>query len=162
MSKSTTITMTIEGMPELKAICRELPTRSVKKAFRAGFNAAGTPVARAMRRHAAKKSGLLRKSIRKKVKTYPNGSTICIVGPDRNVVGSYGVRKRGKHVGQTIKHRPAFISHLVDKGHGGPHPAPAHEFRDPAWRETKDKAEQIVKDKTIATLEAEGRKLGKS
>ncbi len=36
--------------------------------------------------------------------------------------------------------------HLVEFGHGGPHPAPAHPFFRPAWDSTKKEAKQIIID----------------
>ena len=38
--------------------------------------------------------------------------------------------------GSNIDHVPALIAHLVEFGHGGPKPAPAHPFIRPAWEDS--------------------------
>lgn len=35
-------------------------------------------------------------------------------------------------------------AHLVEYGHGGPHPAPAHPFLEPAYNHHKDEAAEII------------------
>jgi hypothetical protein len=105
-------------------------------------------------------NGLLKKSIKKRVKTFSNGNTVAVVGPDRNTVAPFPPTKSGKRRKYTIN-RPANISHLVDRGHGGPHPAPAHAFRDPAYQATKETSAAIVKEKMIETLEAEALRMGR-
>jgi HK97 gp10 family phage protein len=43
-----------------------------------------------------------------------------------------GTRQRGKGRGNAIIHAPRKIAHLVEFGHGGPHPAAPHPFMIPA------------------------------
>jgi HK97 gp10 family phage protein len=48
-----------------------------------------------------------------------------------------------------IDFRKGPHAHLVEYGHGGPHPAPAHPFFRPAWDANKSRVEkQIVDDLT--------------
>lgn len=157
MPKSLDITLQITGMPEALAVCRELPDRMKKKSLRRGINLGATPIVKAMKRRTR---GLLKKSIKKRIKTYADGNTIAVIGPDRNTVEPKPAPKRVRKLKYPLN-RPANISHLVDKGHGGPHPAPAHPFRDAAFAETKEQSEAIVRKVIVETAEAEALKLGR-
>jgi hypothetical protein len=157
MPKSMDITLKMVGMPEVKAICDELPNRVKKKGLRRAINLGATPIVKAMKRRT---NGLLKKSITKRVKGYANGNAVAVIGPDRSLRVAKPASKSGKALKYPFS-RPAFVSHLVDKGHGGPHPAPAHAFRDPAYQETKELSASIVKEKMVETLEAEALKLGR-
>jgi HK97 gp10 family phage protein len=44
-----------------------------------------------------------------------------------------------------IRPRKAPHAHLVEFGHGGPHPAPPHPFVRPAWDEMKDEVKANIK-----------------
>lgn len=99
----------IDGLKELERFITELPKRSLKKALRQAVNAGSTPIARDARRMAPKLSGTLRKAIKKKVKTYPNGNAIAIVGADRGVTSPNKFRKTGVNV-------PANYIHLIELG----------------------------------------------
>lgn len=86
--------------------------------------------------------GLLRRSIIHKVKTYSrNGGTIVgVIGPQTGLRMQVGTRRRqGKksNVGDPIYYDPAKIAHLVEFGHGGPHPAPAHRFMETGYKATR-------------------------
>jgi HK97 gp10 family phage protein len=50
---------------------------------------------------------------------------------------------------------PRNYAHLVEFGHGGPHPAPAHPFMRPAFDEGKAAAIQAVADKIRLDVEEE-------
>jgi len=46
-----------------------------------------------------------------------------------------------------VNYRIAPHAHLVEYGHGGPHPAPAHPFLRPAWDWNKDRVQiQVIND----------------
>jgi len=45
-----------------------------------------------------------------------------------------------------IRPRKAPHAHLVEFGHGGPHPAPPHPFVRPAWDEMKERVKQDIKE----------------
>jgi HK97 gp10 family phage protein len=96
--------------------------------------------------------GLLQKSIGIKVKVY-NNAVVGLVGPRKGFKQQVGVRKKGgakSKTGDPIHHDPANIAHLVELGHGGPHPAPAYPFLRPAFENNKKQVERIFIDE-VAT-----------
>ena len=56
------------------------------------------------------------------------------------MAGTIGIRKRGYGSGVSVEvgaiNSP--VAHLVEKGHGGPKPAPAHPFLEPAAQSVED------------------------
>ena len=52
-----------------------------------------------------------------------------------------------------IRPKTAPHGHLVEFGHGGPHPAPAHPFVQPAWDATREYVLQNIKDGLKSTIE---------
>jgi len=140
---------TLTGDKQLVALCRELPKRVVKKHQRRAVSAGGTPILQAARADAAVESGLLKKALVKKVKTYPSGNAAAIVGANRAKVGEFKGRKRV----------PAHYIHLVEEGHDGPAPAPAHPFLEPAFESVKAEAVRTTQAKLKAGVEDEARKL---
>ena len=121
--------MTLLGDKELEKVFRTLGDRVQRRVTRQAVNAAATPVLRSARAKAPNRSGLTKKSLGKKVKTYPqSGHVVALVGPKTNVVGEVD----GK------KHWPAKIAHLVEGGHinsDGSTTAP-HPFMRPAFDES--------------------------
>jgi hypothetical protein len=103
----------IEKRDEVKAIFAQVPFRLVT-GLPAVVRAMMVPYARAMKAALipVKRSGLLRKSIVTKITVYNTGTAYGIVGPDRNVYGTWG----GTHGGKVRTIRPANYSHLVDLG----------------------------------------------
>jgi hypothetical protein len=77
--------------------------------------------------------GLLKKSLGKKVKAARSGRIYGLVGPRRGFRTQVGVSKTGKPKYQD----PAKIAHLVEFGHGGPAPAPAHSFIRSGWDQSR-------------------------
>jgi HK97 gp10 family phage protein len=49
-------------------------------------------------------------------------------------------------------------AYIVEHGHGGPHPAPAHPFFRPAWDSKKKEAEKIIVDGVAKQIESEAKK----
>lgn len=76
--------------------------------------------------------GLLRKSLGVIVKVYKKVRVIALIGPRRGFRRQVGTVRRGKRAGLPIYQDPAKIAHLVEYGHGGPHPAPPKPFLRPA------------------------------
>ena len=67
------------------------------------------------------------------------------------VIRTHSVRKSrsgGKYIAIGVKHseKGAYYANPVEKGHGGPAPAPAHPFVRPAFDVRKDEAYQIMKN----------------
>lgn len=140
--------MNLDGGLELVNLLRELPKRVEKKGHRAAITAACTPIARAAKASAPRESGLLKKAIGKKVKSYSRGTVAGIIGAKRAI--------QGQHKGKNRV--PANYLHLVEKGTS--HSA-AQPFLEDAYNANKDAAAQIAKDKLATVVEAEARKLGK-
>lgn len=128
------------GDKELMKLFRQLGPRVQRRILRPAMNVAATPVVKAAKSKAAKRSGLLKKSLGKKVKTYPDhGTVVAIVGPRTSVVGEVKGRK----------HWPAKIAHLVEKGHiarDGSY-VPPHPFLGLAFGESEGQALGVMKDK---------------
>ncbi len=93
----------------------------------------------------------LKKSIGRKTKTYPSGVVVGVVGPRKGFKITVGSNKDGT----PIFYDPAFIAHLVEMGHGGPHPAPAHPFLRPAYMESVPVMKSIMQTALREGLEAE-------
>ncbi len=73
-------------------------------------------------------TGHLRDSVESRVTTYPDAPTEIEVGI------SYKRHKLARH------------AHLVEGGHGGPHPAPPHPFWEPAVQAHGQEAAQALED----------------
>ena len=52
-----------------------------------------------------------------------------------------------------VRPRKAPHAHLVEYGHGGPHPAPPHPFFRPAWDEVKDSVSRNIQVGLGKTIE---------
>lgn len=92
---------------------------------------------------------LVRDRIKEKAPLGPTGNlkkaAYASVLPEtttRNVVAFAGVRPR-----------KAPHAHLVEFGHGGPHPAPPHPFVRPAWDETRNTVRENIKNGLKKTIE---------
>jgi hypothetical protein len=97
MSKGLTTNVKLTGEKELKRIIEELPKGPRKKALKAAAGAAAQPIVKAVRSLAAsqinQRTGLLRKSVTKRVKSYADGNTIALIGASKSVTGSIGNAK---------------------------------------------------------------------
>lgn len=58
-----------------------------------------------------------------------------------------GLRKTGYRIKIGVISNRAPHAHFVEFGHGGPKPAPPHEFMRPAYESTKDEAYAIIREK---------------
>lgn len=155
MAKSS-LTMELVGWKELTHLLNELPKRVARKGLRQAISAAASPIVKAAKSNAAKLTGTLKKSIKKKIKTYSDGNVVAIIGADRSIVGQR-ITKGGK-VKRVV---PANYIHLVEKGHAGPHPASAKPFLRPAYENHKQQAVGIAEKKLKEVIENEAAKLGK-
>ncbi len=89
---------------------------------------------------AAKLNGIVKKAITSKVIVTRAGLVIGKVGAKKGIKVRIGTVTRGKNKGQPIMQSPSRILHLIEKGHGGPHPAPAHSFLRKGFDESKGEA----------------------
>lgn len=149
MASGNKIKIDLRGEKELQKLLSTLPSRVIKKGMRKAQSKAATPILGSWKTRAANDTGLYRRSLKRKQKTYANGRVITVLGPDRNVTGATASGK---------KKVPANYSHLVEDGHGGPHPAPPHSAAKPAYSENKDKSIEIMKSTLLETLYNEARK----
>lgn len=155
----------ISGVQELSRFLKELPKKAIKKALRQAVNAGSTPIAKAARRLAPKDTGTLKKAIKKKVKVYPNGNAVAIIGADRAV--RVPSTRKGKK-----EFVPANYIHLVEYGvkpHAQPkhwffkaqgHPgAKANNFLERAYDQNKHLSAVIMENKMHEVLTQEAKKL---
>lgn len=123
--------MELEGIGDLMEEV-EMYAAAPEKVADVALKEAGEPIAKEAKQTSAfvDRSGKLRKSI-----------------------GESGVkndsRKNRKYILVGSANRTA---HLVEYGHGGPHPAPAHPFLEPAFNHHKDEAAEIIKAKLREAL----------
>lgn len=142
---------TLTGFKELEKTFKTLGDRVQRKVSRQAVNAATTPIVKAARQKAAKESGLLKKSLGKKVRTYVERKTVMgVVGPRKDFTGEFNGKKRW----------PAKYAHLVEKGHvteDGVH-VPAQPFLRPAFDQTQGEALGVMTDKLAEGVLREAKK----
>jgi hypothetical protein len=82
--------MELIGQRELERTFKTLGERVQRKVARQAINAAATPVVKAARSKAPEESGLLKKAMGKKIKTYKQSGTVAAIsGPRTDVEGDY-------------------------------------------------------------------------
>lgn len=159
----------ISGIKELARFCDQLPKKVLKKALKMAVNAGATPIARTARKLAPKLTGTLRKSIKKVVRTYPQGNSIAIIGADRAVTSPKTNPSALKKTGLNI---PAKYIHLVEYG-VSPHKQPLHRrfkntghpgftgrhFLETALDRHRESTKKIMEDKMLEVLMKEARKI---
>jgi HK97 gp10 family phage protein len=140
----------LEGDKALAKVFKTLGPKVQRRVLRSAVNAATTPVTKAAKAKAdaSKQSGLLKKALGKKTKSYSKSMTVVgIVGARTNVIGEYKGKKRW----------PAKYSHLVEKGHIARDGSfvPPKPFLQPAMDETKAQAVNVMKDKLASGVAKE-------
>lgn len=114
-----------------------LPDKVVTKASAKAARAAGKIVKAQMIADAPVQTGTTKLAIDVRVKQYKRRRTaVAVVGARVDVTSGSGKTFR----------RPAKYAHLVEKGHGGPKPAPAHPFAEPAFQKTAQRATDAAAD----------------
>lgn len=147
--------MSIKGDKELIRLLNTLGERVQRKALRSAVSAAATPVVKSAKSKVAKRSGLLKKSLGKKIVTNKQTNTVtAVIGARKSVQGTVN----GK------PYRPSRIAHLVEKSHIGPggEYVPGQPFLGPALDETKGQAEGVLTTKLKQAVEREAAKGGRS
>lgn len=120
----------LSGLGPLLARVEALGPRAHKKITRAMVAAGGRAVAKQAKRLAPKETGLLRRSIGSKVKTYPSGVTVAVVGP-RLGFRKEVLRKRNRPFAPASMANPVKYAHLMELGTRS---LPARPFLAPALR----------------------------
>ena len=138
----------IEGLRDVLAALDNVEKKVKKKAIRKAAGVAGTIVLKAAKARARKATGLLRKSLGKKIKVYKSGAVgVAIVGPR---LGFRQVVSRG---GRDVLSNPTKYAHLVELGTS--HSA-AHPFLRSALEQTRGQVREAMA-KAIAEVVAGGK-----
>lgn len=142
------VKMELNGDKQLKHLFVELPNRAKSRGLRAAANAGGTVIARAVRKNIPQDSGLLKKSIKKKVKVYRDTATgVAVIGADKDAKGEVRGNLRV----------PANYLHLVERG-AKPHSYKTRKGMHPGFA-GKHMIEQAEQTQGAAALEAAQSKL---
>ena len=140
------------GTPELIAAIDKLSVAVRKRVARKAVSMALVPLNKAAKRNCPKETGLLKKSLGKRIKTYRKGTLWGGVGPRTQIVG---VGPDGR------KRWPAAYAQIVESGtapHGN-HPGTApRPFLRTAFEQTKGEMQRIAENKVRIELENEARK----
>jgi hypothetical protein len=132
------VNMKLKGERQLKKFMRELP-KKVKKVQRAAVRSMATPVLKEARKQSPKRTGALKKSLGKRVRTYGSHKIVAIVGP-----------RNGKAVEVNGKlHDPAKIAHIVED---------RTPFLLPAYESSKGDAQEQYADKLRERIKKEAAK----
>lgn len=143
----------LQGAKELERKLKKLGDKVHRKVSRQAITAAATPVVKAAKTNAndSKESGLLKRSLGKKVFTNKKSATVvALVGARKDVTG--------EHEGQIRK--PSRYAHLVEKGHidaNGNHVG-AQPFLRPALDQTGEQAMAVMRAKLASGIEREAKK----
>lgn len=131
----------IKGVVQLKANLEQFRLKITRSGMRVALTKATTPTVRKVKQATPVRTGRLKKYMRRKIWTDVKTSTVgATIGPKS---GSETVASPD---GKAIKVTPAKYFHLVEFGHGGPHPAPPHPFMRPTWTADKPDCEKRFAD----------------
>lgn len=130
----------LHGAAALLRKLKDIDKRAGNKAARKGLGNAGNVVLRAMKAKVPVGTGSLKRSLGRKVSRKKRlGGLASIIGSRVGEVAGTGKwkskRRDGKLAAGSVK--PHKYAHLVELGHGGPHPAPPHPFMRPAYDESR-------------------------
>ena len=142
---------TLQGAKELTKALQTLGERVQRKVLRQAVNAACNPTLKAARANVKEESGLLKKSLAKKIKTYPDKQTVVgIIGPDTQTKGEYKGKPRV----------PWRYAHLVNDGHIDQKGnfIPGDQFLRRAYESTESQTVDVMSDKLGKSIEKEAAK----
>ena len=146
----STFVARLEGIEKAIADAKALERRIKRGGMRTALNKATTPILRKAKALAPRESGLLRRSLKKKVITNTKTDAVTVmIGADKSVTGTYKGKTR----------KPSRYLHLVELGRGGPHPAAPRPFLRPAYESTKNEAVEIYKKELKGAIEKRTAKL---
>jgi HK97 gp10 family phage protein len=133
---------TLIGEKHLQRILQQLPPALLRKLARTSVGKALTPMVSAAKTKAPRESGLLKKSLGKKIKTYAaRNRVVGIAGPRKETVGEYKGKLR----------RPVRYAHLVEMRH--------QPFMRPAFDQTKGEMITIMKSELAEGVVREAAKI---
>ena len=141
----------ITGWDGVRVNLAELEAKIQRGAMRTAITKAGRVMLAAAKSKAPIRTGLLKRSLRQKVKTNTKkGEVLTLIGPSRRIQGT---DKNGNKV------RPARYAHLVEFGYGRQSPQP---FIRPAYESSKDAALAKYRDELRPAIEQAAARIGKS
>lgn len=137
------------GDAALRSRLNALANNAARKVMRPAIAAGLKPIREEARRNASpgavlsvEASGLMKRAIKASAK-----------GRKDNVTGKVYVDRTTEGTVDGKKHVPGNIAHLVEFGHGGPAPAPAHPFLRPALDSKRSAALSAVTDRARQEFE---------
>ncbi len=154
MSNPLGISVSLTGSRELLNQLNELKRAMRNKILRPALQKAARPMldsawANCPERTDHDPHGILKKAMKsaaaRKTKTYSRGTVVVIIGPPTGFRTPMGVRTKGAHKGEPWYEDPSKIGHLVEFGHGGPHPAAPHPFMRPAVDTNRSNSAEILR-----------------
>lgn len=130
MASWNSFTFKLTKIDNVVTAAMDLERRIKRGGMRDALNNASTIMLRKAKQLCPKgPTGLLKRSLTKKAVTNTAKDEVTVyIGSNKRTVGTY---KK-----QRVK--PSRYMHLVELGHAGPHPAPAHPFLRPAYDATHD------------------------
>jgi HK97 gp10 family phage protein len=107
----------VEGLAQVLKRLRALGEKVARKGTQQAVAQGGKIVLWDMKGRVTVRSGLLRRSLGRKQKTFRNsGTSVSIVGPRVGFRLAVGVRTRGKNAGKVYYANPTHYAHLLEKG----------------------------------------------
>lgn len=144
----------VEGLEALYKHMAGWKESHVRKVIRPAITKAGRLIAKTAKRLAPKETGLLRKSIASKVKTYKSGSVVAIIGPRIGFKREVTLKRVFRIInGRTVffaKPKPEYLkmmrnpipyAHLVEYGTSK---TAAKPFMRPAWDQNKEQIKSLL------------------
>ena len=138
-------------LKRLLAKVQRLPRAAQLKVIRPALNEASKIILQAVKARAPKDTGLLRKSLGRRMKTYRrSGVIVAYVGPRTGFKREVTLRS-----GRTVFRNPTRYAHLVERGTSR---APAYPFMRPAFDESKAAVMSALKRKISEGIVREARR----
>lgn len=134
----------IDGLSDVTERLKNIDKGIRKKALRKACGAAGTIILKAAKARARKDTGLLRKSLGKKVKVYSSGVGVAVIGP------RLGFRQTVKRGGREMTANPVKYAHLVELG---TRHSPAYPFLSSAIDATRAQVRDAMSEAILEVIE---------
>lgn len=139
----------VVGLAELRLKIDGLKKSVVNKHARRAMTHTVRDVAKKFKAVAWKRTGLYKKSVGSKIKTYKGTTVVGVIGARHGFKKQVGVRLRGKNKGKAVFQDPAKYGHLAE--------AKVPKLA-PHWNSVRSEAEKMFAEKMAESLETEGKK----
>jgi len=163
----------LRGVPQLLAKFDRLTPAVQRSVLRGAVETGAKPLVAAIKAGAKqrRRTGQLATSIGVKVSATRSGWLTARIGPRQGFKVATVQRSRGsgrrkaRRTDALGSERKSYIdpvryAHLVEFGHGGPHPAPPHPFMRPAFESAAQHAMIMLRNALWDGIQAEVKKLG--